>query len=316
LIGGFAISGGVFVPSEGKRIAFGDFAISWLATWAIVKLKASAYREYESIVRLHLMPEFGQINLDEVTTYRIQVYVADKMAAGLAPRSIKNHVIVLKRVLGTAVDYGLLLENPVDRVALPRVERSEMRFLAPAQLRDLIEATSPSWRLLIALPALCGLRKGELLALTWDDIDTDAMALSISKSIRDGIISTPKTASSVSTVPLPQSLLPWIEQRRRQAGGHRLVFSKADGSPLSDATPNRVLARALVDAYLPSIRFHDLRHSWAVAHLRAGTDVKTLAQLGRWSSSTTLLETYAHVLPASGGDAVRRLDRLVNDPED
>ena len=106
-----------------------------------------------------------------------------------------------------------------------------------------------------------------------------------------------------------------IEQRRRQAGGHRLVFCKADGSPLSDATPNRVLDRALAAAYLPSMRFHDLRHSWAVAHLRAGTDVKTLAALGRWSSPTTLLETYAHVIPTIGGEAVRRLDALVNGVE-
>ena len=242
-------------------MSFGDFAVSWLATWAVVRLKESAYREYESVVRLHLAPAFGNLGLDEVTTYRIQVYVADKMAAGLAPRSIKNHVIILKRVLSTAVDYGLLLKNQVDKVAPPRVERSEMRFLAPAHLRELIEATPPSWRLLIALPALCGLRKGELLALTWDDIDIQAMTICITKSIRGGVVSTPKTSSSVGQIPLPESLLPLIEQRRRQAGGHRLVFCKTDGSPLSDATPNRILARALVDAHLPAVRFHDLRHS-------------------------------------------------------
>lgn len=303
------------MPSEVSQMTFADFALSWLATWASVRLKASGYTEYESIVRLHLIPAFGELPLPEVTTERIQTFVADKMAAGLAARSAINATIVLKRILGTAVDYGMLPENPVEKVARPRVERTEMRFLNPPQLRELIQATQPSWRLLIALPALCGLRKGELLALTWDDIDLDAMTISITKSMRGGILSTPKTISSFAAVPLASSLAPLVGQRRRQAAGNRLVFCKADGSPLSDATPNRVLDRALAAAYLPGMRFHDLRHSWAVAHLRAGTDIKTLAALGRWSSTTSLLETYAHVIPTVGGDAVRRLDALVNGEE-
>ena len=298
-----------------ESVAFADFVASWLATVAAVKLKASAYREYESIARRHLVPAFGDLDLSDVTTERIQVYVAGKLEDGMSRRSTINHTIVLKRILGTAVDYGLVVENPVDKVAKPRVERSEMSFLTPQELHRLIEATPPTQRLVIALPALCGLRKGEVLALEFGDIDTVARTISITKSMRGGMVSSPKTSSSVSTIPLSESLLPLIEQRRRQAGGHRLVFCRSDGSALSDTAPNRVLSRALADAGLPSIRFHDLRHSWAVAHLRAGTDIKTLARLGRWSSTTTLLETYAHVIPSIGGDAVQRLDRLVNDQE-
>lgn len=303
------------MPSEGKPATFGEFALSWLATWAIVRLKDSGYREYSGITLRHLIPYFGELILDEVTVYRIQVYIADKIRSGLAPRSVKNHVIVLKRILGVAVDYGLLLENPVDKVASPQIERPEMSFLTPEQIRQLIEATPASWRLLIALPALCGLRKGECLALEFSDIDSGAETISITKSMRGGIVSTPKTPSSVATVPLPESLLPLIEQTRRQAGGHKLVFCKADGSPLSDATPNRILARALAKAGLPAIRFHDLRRSWCIVHLRAGTDVRTLMTLGRWGSPTTLLQTYAAFIRPVGGDAVQRLDRLVNDQE-
>ena len=304
------------MPTPGRSVTFADFAISWLATVAVVRLKASGYREYESIIRVNLVPAFGELSLSEVSTQRIQVYVAGKMASGLAARTVKNHIIVLKRILGTAVDYGLIAADPVDRVAMPRIERSEMSILTLEQIRQAIGATPSSQRLLIAMPALCGLRKGEALALEFDDIDTCAMTISINKSMRGGTVSTPKTARSVSMVPLPESLVPLIDQGRRQAGGHRLVFCKSDGTPLTDATPNRVLARSLAAAGLPSIRFHDLRHSWAVAHLKAGTDIKTLAQLGRWSSTTTLLETYAHVLPAMGGDAVRRLDRLVSSKEE
>lgn len=297
------------MPTEGRTVTFSDFAVSWLATWAIVRLKSSAHRSYEGAVRLHFVPAFGDLPLHAITTECIQVYVANKIDGGLAPRSVDNHVIVLKRILGTAVDYGLLEENPVDKVARPRADRPEMRFLTPAQMLQLIDACEPSWALLLALPAFCGLRKGECLALEWSDLDTEAMTVSVTKSMRGGVVSTPKTASSSALVPMPESLSPYLARRRRQAGSHQLVFCKADGSPLSDATPNRVLDRALKAAYLPSMRFHDLRHSFVVGHLRARTDVKTLAHLGRFSVST-LTSTYAHVI-GIGGDAVKAFDKYL-----
>lgn len=140
------------MPPEVGQVTFANFAISWLATWASVRLKASGYTEHESVARVHLIPTFGETPLSEVTTQAIQFYIADKITAGLAPRSVKNHIIVLKRILGTAVDYGLLHENPVDKVAMPRIERSEMSYLTTEQIRQLIEATPASWKLLIALP--------------------------------------------------------------------------------------------------------------------------------------------------------------------
>lgn len=301
------------MSAQDLSMAFESFALEWLATWAIVKLKASGYREYEGIVRRHLIPELGESLLVDISPQQIQSFVARKIAVGLSPRTVGNHIIVLKRVLETAVDYGLLAENPVDKVAMPRIERSEMSFLLPSELSQLIEATSPPWKLLLALPAFIGLRKGEVLALQWSDIDLDAMTISISRSMRGGIVTTPKTRGSIATLPLPELVSSLMADRRRQAGGHKLIFCKSDGSPLSDATPNRILSRSLVRAGLPSIRFHDLRHSFVVAHLSAGTDIKTLASLGRWASTSVLLETYAHVLPTMGGDAVRRLDRLIND---
>lgn len=289
---------------------FSEFTVSWLSTWAVVKLKASAYREYESLIRIHLVPSIGELPLDEVTAERIQAYVAAKVAAGYSSRSVNNHVIVLRRVLQTAVEWGLLLENPVDMVARPRIERSEMSYLTPDELSRLIDATPASWRLLLALPAFGGLRKGECLALEWTDFGFDPLRVSITKSVRNKVVSTPKTRNSIATVVLPESLSSYIAQRRRQASGNKLVFCRHDGSPLPDSFPNKLLQRSLNAAGLSSIRFHDLRHSWAVAHIRAGTDIKTLAALGRWSSTTTLLETYAHVMPSMGGDAVARFDDL------
>lgn len=300
------------MSSRSSGVPFAEFSGTWLTTWAVVRLKASGYREYESIVRLHLNPKFGDLSLTEIGALEVQEYVAGKLASGLSPRTVANHVQVLRLVFEYACSCGLVDENPTKKVVVPRVDRQEMHFLTPEQLHQLIEATAPSWRLLVAMAALTGIRKGEQLALAFSDIDLERRTLTITKSMRGGVVTAPKTKASVSQIPLPESLLPLIEQRRRQVcDPDGLVFCRADGSPLSDGTPNRVLAKSLTKAGLPSIRWHDLRHSWVVAHLQAGTDIKTLQQLGRWSSTQTLLDVYSHVVPATGGDAANRLDRMV-----
>lgn len=292
---------------------FESFVLSWLTTVAIVRFKGSGYREYESICRNHLVPAFADVPVEAITSYAVQRYVADKVSGGLSPRTVRNHVQVLRLVLDYALVCGLVHQNVARNAAWPRHERQEMRYLAPDQLHRLIEVTCPSWRLLIGMAALTGLRKGEQLALRFSDIDLDRMTISVSKSIRGGIVTTPKTPSSVGVIPLPPSLVPLLVERRAKAPDpDGLAFCRQDGAPLPDSLPGQVLGRALAASGLPQIRWHDLRHSWVVAHLQAGTDVPTIVRLGRWKSADVMLSTYAHVLPSGASDAVRRLEEVVN----
>jgi integrase len=292
--------------------SFEQFVLSWLATVAIVKYKTSGYAEYEGVCRNHLVPALGDVPIESVTASRIQDYIADKVASGLSPRTVINHVQVLRRVMDYALTCGLVTSNPVSKVSLPRQERTEMRFLTPEQLHRLIEATPRSWSLLTAMAALTGLRKSTQLALMFSDIDFEKPTISVTKAIRNGVVMTPKTEVT-GVVPLPESLIPLLQERRTKVSDpDGLIFCRADGSPLPDGLPNRILAKALSSAGLPRIRWHDLRHSWVVGHLKAGTDVPTLQRLGLWKSADTLLSVYAHVLPATGGDAVRKLDELVS----
>lgn len=302
------------MPTGARPALFSEFALQWLATRAAVELKESAFREYSGIVHRHLIPEFGHTPLPELDPQRIQEWIASSIANGASPRTVRNRVIVFRRILDTAVDYGVLSRNVARLVGSIHIEPREKKYLSPEQIRLLLDSTPASWRLLLALPALCGLRKSECLALEFDDISPGSMSIRITKSLRGGVVTSTKTFSSTASVVLPESLLPLIEQRRRQAGGHKLVFCRSsDGRPLSDSTPNRVLSTSLDRAGLPRIRFHDLRSSWAIAHLQAGTDIKTLTALGRWSSPTTLLETYAAFIPSVGSDAVRKVDAMIND---
>lgn len=296
---------------------FHELVAIWLDTVASVELKPSGFKSYEAICRLHLVPAFGESPLDEITAAKVQVYVADKTRAGLSARTVTNHVHVLKRLIAYAVTNGLAESNPLTSVSAPRQEpeSTRVRYLLPEQLQQLVGATPPAWRVLIATAFLTGLRKQEQLALQFSDLDFENKTISVSKTLqRDGSVTSPKTPWSIGTIPMPESLVVLLQERRRKvADPDGYVFCRKDGSPLPAHLPNRILAKGLDAAGLPSVTWHEMgRHSWVVAHLQAHTDIPTLTRLGRWKTSDVLLSVYAHLLPTSGSDAAQRVDELVS----
>lgn len=294
---------------------FHELASTWLSTVATVTLKPSGFKSYESIIRNHLIPAYGDMPVEMISVAGLQTYVAGKVADGLSERTVTNHVQVMRKLLAYAVETGVIESNPVVSVSSPRQEpaATRVRYLTPDQLTRAIEAAPPAWRVLLATACMTGLRKGEQLALTFSDIDFDKRTISVSKTIKDGAVTSPKTPWSVGVIPLPESLVPLLQERRLKVPDpDGLIFCRKDGSPLPDHVPNRVLAKALETAGLPQVTWHEFgRHSWVVAHLQASTNIPTLTRLGRWKTADVLLSTYAHVLPTAGGDAVRRLDELV-----
>lgn len=285
--------------SRTDGISFLEFSERWLSWYASVRYKSTGYREYESLIRNHLAPAFSSLPLTNLTTDLIQRYTAEKITSGLSPRTVKNHVVLLRRMLQTAHDWQLVGDNAAMLVALPRQEKAEMRFLTPAQMNALIEATPSSWRLLIALACLTGMRKGEILALQWECVDITRRQITVMRSMRGGVIHDVKTPTSRAAIPVPEPLVALLSLRRSMSPDTALVFCRADGSPLADSKPNRVLMTALNNGGLPRVRFHDLRHSWVMAHVASGTPLTTIQRLGRWKTAQTLVDAYGHWLPVS-----------------
>jgi integrase len=302
--------------SEEVSMLFKDLVATWLSTVAAVTLKPSGYKSYEAICTNHLLPAYGDMPLEMITAVGVQAYVAERVESGLSPRTVANHVQVIRRLMTYAADNGLIESNPIASVATPRQEpaATRLRYLTPDQLRQAINAAPKAWSVLLATACMVGLRKGEQLSLLASDLSFENRTISVSKTIRSGVITSPKTPWSVGVVPMPESLVPLLQDRvSRLPDPDGLVFSRKDGSPLPDGLPNRILKKALDTAGLPQVSWHEFgRHSWVVAHLQAGTDIPTLQRLGRWKTADVLLSTYAHVQVASGGDAVRRLDELMS----
>src|SRR5215813_13002548 len=122
-----------------KKITFADFAQKWLTDYAEGKVKPSTLDHYQRVVAVHLVPYFGETPLQQISLEMVQGYISQKKETKLTPKTINNTLVPLKEMLKHAVRWGYLRENPALYVEKPRVERKEMDFLTPAEIRLLLE---------------------------------------------------------------------------------------------------------------------------------------------------------------------------------
>lgn len=285
------------------HMTFAQFAERWLADYAPVAYKPSTEAEYAACIRNHLSPCFGSLDLNEITPARVQSYVAKANASELSAASVRNHLTVLRSLFAVANSWGLVDTNPIDGVVGPRASRAEISYLSPAEMRLLIESTPSKWRPLIASACLLGLRKGELLALRWQDVDPERAVIEVRHTLYQSQLQAPKTRSSIRTVPIPHTLAVLLEDARPTL--------PCQSDFLFDIKPrevNRLLSRALRRAGLEDIRFHDLRHSFVAAHIQAGTQPKVIQSLLGHASIKTTLDTYGHLMPGLHASAASALE--------
>ena len=290
-------------------IAHGDYTEDsgltleqWLMMWQrdyMGNVKLSTADTYEMQIRVHIIPTLGSVKLTALRMPMIQRLYNRKREEGLSPKSIKNIHGCLHKALSIAVRIGYLSKNPADNCILPRIEMSEIHPLdAPELSKFLAYLKGHEHEALLVTAVLTGLRSGELLGLTWDCVDFDNGLIRVTKQLaqprRKGEVfrlSTPKNSKSRTIAPAPtvfQALRKHKEDQeaqRRAAGPawndgglHNLVFTHPDGSHMSQATVWKILQKVLQGAGLESHRFHDLRHTYVVASIMAGDDVKTIQQ--------------------------------------
>ena len=298
---------------KGDDISFAAFSSMWLEDFASTK-KQSTYDDYDSIIRTHLRPYFKTVLLKDITPGQCQRFVTSMRNAGKAPRTINKSIMVMKLMLKHAIIWEYLKDNParyVEREHVPRVERD---FLTPAEVEKFLTCASPDYHALFCTAVLTGAREGELLGLRGGDLADDKRRLHIRRSYnpRHGFSST-KTKAGERTVHLtPELLTVLLEHKANTAGTiDDLMFSK-DGEPLSPANMVRDQFRpALARAGVRSMRFHDLRHTYAALMIHLGENMKFIqAQMGHTSIKTTM-DLYGHLLPEASEGMGQRLDSLV-----
>jgi integrase len=250
---------------------------------------------------------------------------ADLSQGGLAPSTVRYLHVILKDSMRQAVRWQILARNPVDAVDAPKSERAAMTTYDLAQTADLIDATRGTrMTITVILAVLCGLRRGEIAALRWRNINLGAAQLAVTESAeqtRAGVRYKKPKSGKGRTVALSARVVNELRRHRVQQAQELLklgvpltddtfVVAQADGSPLQPRTITHQWYQLLANhKALPRIRFHDLRHAHATHMLSSGVHPKIASERLGHSKVGITLDLYSHVMPGMQEDAAARVDR-------
>ena len=298
-----------------KRITFEQFAERFEAEYLPGRnLKPATLTDYELTRRLHLAPYFGHLALAAIEPADVDGYIADKTGT-LAPKTIANHLGLLRVMFKVARRWRLVTSSPVEDVDLPRVGHVEMNVLTEPEVARLLtayrelatdppEGTGAEWwplaRRLVEVGLGTALRRGELLALRWRDVDLLDARLRVRQSLVRGVFQAPKSHTSRRTIELGSRMVAALEEQWRESEyrtDDSLVFCHpALGTPLDPSKLSRdylkpALARAKITK--PFRPWHDLRHT-ALTHEAAAGNPQAYVQLKAGHSQGSITERYIH----------------------
>jgi len=292
------------------------FLADWLESTAKPTLRPKTHHSYAQMVRLHIVPAIGNVQLAKLTPQQVQRMMRDMSAKGLSPRTVQYTRSILRRALGYALKWSLVTRNVATLVDPPRSVRKPVQPLTGDQaLAFLAYVKQHDDRLLpfFATAVLTGLRQAELLGLRWADVDLTAETLRVTHTLqrvdRRWQFVEPKTRRSARTFSLPAPVVAAIRaQKDRQAFERKLagelwqewelVFTTPKGTPLEPSNLNGRLHKLLDGAGLPRQGMHGLRHCFASLLLALGVAPRVVMELLGHAQISQTMDTYSHVMPA------------------
>ena len=286
-------------PDAG-RILFADYAPTWVEERP--NLRPKTLQLYRGLVRLHLMPILGAYAVVDIAEPVVRRWRKTLLDSGVGPVTVAKAYRLLKAILNTAVDDGLIRRNPCRIKGAGQEKSPERPVLTLRQVFDLADAfTDRRYRLLILLAVFCGLRWGELAALRRKHIDVSAGLIRVEAAVVElttGALVTgpPKSLAGIRWVTIPPFLLADVVEHLDDFTGaapESLVFTGPKGAQLRRSNFTRIWRSALEAAGLVGIHFHDLRHTGNTLAAEAGASLRELMdRMGH--SSTRAAYIYQH----------------------
>ena len=303
-------------PSSSRT--FRDYVESCWFPEVLPTLKFSSKKHYQYILRVHLYPEFGEMQLRLITRDTVQNFLSRKLRSGLSWRTAKSIRTAFGTVMAAAEAAELIPSNPVRKTRFPRRGQVKQRAaVAPEKIRGLLEALPEPAHSLAWLLVLTGLRIGELLALHWRNVDLERGVLRVVETVYDGHFDVPKTQRSQRSVPLgPMAIRILMARKPAVLNPEALVFATREGSPFDRHNlTRRQLKSTCKKLGLEGVSWHWLRHANATLLDAAGTPLGTVQALLGHSSSEITREVYLHSIPADARKAVEKVEDLLNCPK-
>jgi integrase len=238
----------------------------------------------------------------------IQRLADDLSGLDVSAATVRNALLPLRAICRRALSRGDIQVNPTTGIEIPAVRSRRARFATPEEAQLLVDAAPPGDRVLWATAFYAGLRRGELQALRWVDVDLAGGVLRVERSwdVKAGVID-PKSIAGRRKVQIAAVLRDYLVGHR-MAAGDGLVFGRADGTPFATSTISLRANTAWRGAHLRPITLHECRHTFASLMIAAGVNPKALQTFMGHSSITVTLDRYGHLFPGSEGEAAVLLD--------
>jgi integrase len=313
-------------PSAAGNLLVSEYFNQWLAH-VKTRVRQKTWEGYEAHLRLHATPTLGVLALAEITPLHVQRLYGALMTGErpLSGGTVLNLHLVLTQAFGQAVRWDMILRSPTAGAQPPRPRRSEPVVVDAVLAHRLLEVVAETpYALATAIALGTGMRRGEILALRWSDLEADLSVAYVRRSVhptREGLAyELPKTKRSRRAVALPVYLQNLLQDERdaqakrvtaaTSARKHDLVVVDADGEPVHPDSLSGGWRRKLRQAGLPPVRFHDLRHAHATLMLQQGIHPKIVSERLGHSSIGITLDTYSHVLPSMQAEAALAADDI------
>lgn len=274
----------------------------------------SVARSYRSCYDTHIRPLIGGRRLTTITRRDVQVIVDEATARGLKPSTARNALMPLRLIFRVAIRDELGVDStPIQGVELPAVRGRRDTIASPADIAPMLFVLQPKDRAVWATAMMAGLRRGELMALRWMDVDLDAGEIRVQYGYdpRARKLVRPKSAAGVRTVPVVKALRVHLLQQRllcADKSERGYAFSDRPQQPFCSEALARRATKAWSQASIPRLTLHECRHTFASMMIAAGANAKTLQEIGGWSSIQMVFDRYGHLMPGARSEAAGLLD--------
>ena len=316
---------GTYQPPN--KITVSAWMAEWLETFCAGKLKPLTYHSYEVVVRKHITPAIGAVELQAVKGTHIQRLYNSMTQAGLSGKTVKNVSAVLHKAFSVALKQGIISANPCDAAELPKAEHKEIRPLADSEIPRFLAAIDDSpMRNAFALCLFAGLREGECLGLSWKQVDFEKGRITVSQQLQREKVKggryyiAPSTKSGKPrTVEPPPIAFEYLRAERVKQLENRLkagpIWSNPDDLVFTDEAGTHYAIHTFYKRFKaiaagigrPDARPHDLRHTAATVAIASGADVKSVQELLGHATASFTLNVYAHTSEQMMKDTAARV---------
>ena len=301
----------------------------WLNKYVKHTVKLRTFERYKYNVEKHINPEIGDYDLNNLSASVLQDFVLKKLESGnlktggqLANNSVIGIVNIIKAALSQAVSFEIIQKEYSNKIKLPAPTEKPVNAFKKQEQQKIEQYCLNSKKqnhIGIVICLYTGLRIGELLALTWDDIDfanglmkVDKEAYKIKQNgVWHTIIDKPKTKSSIRVIPLPKTLLSKLKDIKKKSKNEHIISTR-ENKVVDTRSYQKTFERILRKLNIPYKNFHSLRHTFATRAVELGIDVKSLAEIMGHKNPTVTLQRYTHSLLSYKTDMMNKLGKMLN----